>query len=216
MGLYYSKELDNNARIAVWEITETEEELRAICDFPSDEEEEFNMAKSAQRRKERMAVRLLLDYLFPERVYLAYHDNGRPYLQNSIVEISISHTKRFACVLTHPELSVGVDIEYTRRNFAAVEQKALNDDERDFLSEKAPVRDLQLALIWSAKEALFKYKSQSGVDYARRMCIDKFTPHDEGEMEAVFYEKDGEELYFTPQYQVLDDHIMVWIVGEED
>lgn len=213
MGIYYSRKFDNGAELAVWEVTETEEELLARCGLSDEEREELDLTKNPQRRKERLAVRALLHHLFPkERVYLGYYDNGRPYLQNSIVEISISHTERFTCIFTHPELSLGVDIESLHRNFSAVERRVLHPEEVDFLSDKAPVRKLQLAILWSAKEALYKYMSRSEVDFSEQIRIEHFTPRDSGKLDAVFYEKDGEKIVFDLEYMILDDHIMVWVI----
>ena len=64
MALYLLKELDNNAKVAVWQITETEEELRALSSTPSDEMEEISFIKSESLRKQRLAVRALLNELF--------------------------------------------------------------------------------------------------------------------------------------------------------
>ena len=121
MGLLYSRELDNGATISIWEIVESEEELLNLCSIPNDEIEELQLTKSVARRREKLAVRALLNELFDGEVYLGHHDNGRPFLQNSLTEISISHTNRYVCVLTHPEESVGVDIESLNRDFSAVE-----------------------------------------------------------------------------------------------
>ncbi|HPV87645.1 MAG TPA: 4'-phosphopantetheinyl transferase superfamily protein [Bacteroidales bacterium] len=212
MGLYYREQFKNGSEIVVWEITESEEQLKEMCVIPNDELEELSYITNPQRRLERLAVRAILDILFQEKVYLGYHENGRPFLQNSIVEISIAHTRRFACVLTHPENSVGIDIESLGRNFVPVEKKALGESEKDFLSDKPEVRQLQLALIWSAKEALFKYVSQTEVDYVEQMEISRFTPREEGEIEAVFYHRDGIEETFILGYRLVDDHVMVWVV----
>ena len=43
MALYFKKELDNGAEIAVWQITETEDELKALSSVPSDEMEEISL-----------------------------------------------------------------------------------------------------------------------------------------------------------------------------
>ncbi|NTV18477.1 MAG: hypothetical protein HGA83_03510, partial [Bacteroidales bacterium] len=129
MGLLYSRELDNGATISMWEIVESEEELLNLCSIPNDEIEELQLTKSVARRREKLAVRALLNELFDGKVYLGHHDNGRPFLQNSLTEISISHTNRYVCVLTHPEESVGVDIESLNRDFSAVEKKALSVEE---------------------------------------------------------------------------------------
>ncbi|HHV03847.1 MAG: 4'-phosphopantetheinyl transferase superfamily protein [Bacteroidales bacterium] len=212
MGLYYREQFKNGAEIVVWEITESEEQLKEICVLPNDEQEELSYITNSKRRLERLAVRAILDIIFQEKVYLGYHENGRPFLQNSIVEISIAHTRRFACVLTHPENSVGIDIEMLGRNFTPVEKKALGKSEKEFLSDRPEVRQLQLALIWSAKEALFKYISQTEVDFIEQIEISRFTPREEGEIEAVFYHRDGMEKNFILEYRLVDDHVMVWVV----
>ena len=116
MGLFFSKEVEKGATISVWEITETEDELMKLSSIPHYELEELQLTKSLARRKERLAVRALLNELFDGKVYLGHHDNGRPFLQNSLIEISISHTGKYVCVLTHPEKSVGVDVESLERN----------------------------------------------------------------------------------------------------
>jgi len=212
MGLYSRKNLDNGAEISIWEIVEDEDDLRRICaPIPNDELEELSLIKSKARRKEKLAIRALLNVLYPEKVYLGHHDNGKPYIQNNLTEISISHTSRFAVIITHPELNVGIDIESLNRDFSSVEKKALSEEEIDDLSSKN--HTLQLAIYWCAKEAIFKRMSVNGIDFAEQIEIDKFTPHDDGELDAVFIDKYGEEEEFELQYEIIDDHVMVWIVG---
>lgn len=211
MALFFSRELDNGATVSVWEIVESEEELLSLCSVPSDELEELQLIRSVDRRRERLAVRTLLNELFDGKVYLGHHDNGRPFLQNSLIEISISHTGRFAVVLTHPEESVGIDIESLERNFSAVEKKALSPDEIENLSERS--RNLHLAILWSAKEAIYKRMSQSDVDFAKQIEIKRFSPKESGEIEATFIQKDGEELEFELSYEIFENHVMAWLVG---
>lgn len=212
MGLYSRQKVENGATIYIWKITETEEELREICDsIPNDELEELQIIKSESRRKEKLAVRALLNYIFKEKVYLGHHDNGKPFLQNSLVEISIAHTDKFAVIITHPEEVVGIDIENVNRDFSAVEKKALSEDEREDLSEKN--HNFHLAIYWCAKEAIYKRMSQNGVDFAEQIELDRFTPRDEGSIDAVFIFKDGHEEEFELSYATIEDHVMVWLVG---
>ena len=211
MGLLYSRELENGATISMWEIVESEEELLNLCSIPNDEIEELQLTKSVARRREKLAVRALLNELFDGKVYLGHHDNGRPFLQNSLIEISISHTSRYVCVLTHPEESVGVDIESLNRDFSAVEKKALSLEEIENLSEKS--RNLHLAIHWSAKEAVYKRMSLSDVDFSKQIEIKRFTPRESGEIDAVFLTRDGQEMEFEVNYEVFNDHILAWLVG---
>ena len=211
MGLLYSRELENGATISMWEIVESEEELLNLCSIPNDEIEELQLTKSVARRREKLAVRALLNELFDGKVYLGHHDNGRPFLQNSLIEISISHTSRYVCVLTHPEESVGVDIESLNRDFSAVEKKALSFEEIENLSEKS--RNRHLAIHWSAKEAIYKRMSLSDVDFSKQIEIKRFSPRESGEIDAVFLTRDGQELEFEVNYEVFNDHILAWLVG---
>ena len=129
MALYLKKVLENKAEIAVWQITETEEELKAISSTPSDEMEEISWIKSESLRKQRLAVRALLNELFDEKVYLNHHDNGKPFLENRSTNISITHTDKYVAVILHETEDVGIDIESLDRDFTAVELKALSEEE---------------------------------------------------------------------------------------
>lgn len=211
MGLYLRKKLDKGGEISVWEVTESEEELLNIISIPNEELEELLMIRSESRRREKLAVRALLNTVFEDKVYLGHHDNGSPFIQNNSIHISITHTNNFVAIITHPTEDVGIDIECLERDFSVVEKKALSEEEREDLSDKH--RNLQLAIYWCAKEAIYKRMSQHGVDFAKQMEVDKFNPKDEGEIDATFINKDGEEEEFELEYEVFDNHVMVWLVG---
>lgn len=211
MALYLKEKLENEATIAVWQITETEKELIELSSTPTDEMEEISFIKSESLRKQRLAVRALLNELFDEKVYLSHHDNGRPYLENMVTNISISHTEKYVAVILHDEEDVGIDIESLDRDFSSVEKKALSEEEIEDLDEDT--RNEQLAIYWCAKEAIFKRVSSYKVDFAEQIEIERFRPRGEGELEASFIHKDGFEEEFNLTYMIFDRHVMVWVVG---
>ena len=211
MALYLKKEFEDGSRIYVWEITESEEELLASTSVPDDELEELSYTRSESRRREKLATRALLNEIFPEKLYLGHHDNGKPYLQNTAMEISISHTSRFVAILLNPDEDLGIDIECLDRDFSAVEKKALSEEEQEDIDERK--KNLQLAIYWCAKEAIYKRMSLSGVDFAEQIEVERFTPRDEGKIEATFTYRDGTELEFELSYEVFENHVMVWVVG---
>ena len=213
MALYLTKELENGATIYVWDITESEEDLLNLTSIPSEELEDLNLIKNASRRKEKLAVRALLNEIFDDRVYLGHHDNGKPYLQNQLTEISITHSERFVAIITHPFEDVGIDIESLDRDFSAVVKKVLSEEEIDDLSDSERKRDMQLPIYWCAKEAIYKRMSILGVDFAEQIEVERFNPRKDGELEATFIHKDGTELDFELEYMIFDNHIMVWLVG---
>ena len=213
MALYLIKDLDDDyhSRIGIWQITEAEEELRALTSIPTDELEEISYIKSESLRKQKLAVRALLDAMFEEKVYLSHHDNGKPYIENNATNISITHTDKYVAVILNDSEEVGIDCESLDRDFSAVEKKALSEDEIDDLDEDR--KNEQLAIYWCAKEAVYKKMSQYNVDFAEQIEIDSFRPKGEGELEATFTEKDGFEEDLTLQYMTFDRHVLVWVIG---
>ncbi|MCI6112930.1 MAG: 4'-phosphopantetheinyl transferase superfamily protein [Rikenellaceae bacterium] len=211
MALYFKKELDNGAEIAVWQITETEDELKALSSVPSDEMEEISLFGSESQRKQKLAVRALINELFDEKMYLDHHDNGKPYLENCATNISITHTEKYVAVIIHDEDDLGIDIESLDRDFSAVEQRALSEDEIEDLDDDS--RNEQLAIYWCAKEAIFKRMSQLRVDFAEQIEVEKFRPKGKGELEATFIHKNGHEEEFDLGYVIFDRHVLVWVVG---
>ena len=211
MGLYLKKKLDNEAEIGVWQITETEEELIELSSTPSDEMEEISFIRSESLRKQRLAVRALLNTMFDDKVYLSHHDNGKPYIENNPVNISITHTAKYVAVILHEEENVGIDIESLDRDFSVVDKKALSVDEFEDLEDEK--RNEQLAIYWCAKEAIFKLLSRYNVDFAEQIEIERFRLRGEGELEATFSAKNEEEE-FDLEYITFDRHVLVWVVGE--
>ena len=211
MALYLRKKLDNKAEIAVWQVTETEDELRNLVSVPTDELEEISLYRNESHRKQKLAVRALLNEVFEDKMYLNHHDNGKPYLENSVTNISITHTENYVAIIISDDDELGIDIESLDRDFSAVEQKALSEDEIDDLEKEK--RNEQLAIYWCAKEAIFKRMSQNRVVFAEQIEVEKFNLRKEGELEATFIHKDEHEEDFELEYMIFDRHVLVWLVG---
>ena len=211
MALYLTKDLDDDyhSRLGVWQITESEEELRNLCSVPSDELEEISYIRNASLRKQKLAVRALLDTLFEEKVYLSHHDNGKPYIENSSINLSITHTAKYVAVIYNDTEEVGIDCESLDRDFSAVEKKALSEDEIDDLDDDR--KNEQLAIYWCAKEAIYKLTSHYGVDFAEQIEVDSFRFHDEGDLTATFTDDDGYEHDLELSYMTFDRHLLVWV-----
>ncbi len=212
MALFLTKDLDDPAhsRIGVWHVTESEAELRAMTSIPSDELEEISYIKSESLRKQKLAVRALLDTMIEGKVYLSHHDNGKPYLENDATSISITHTDKFVAIILSDGAEVGIDCESLDRDFSVVEKKALSEDEIDDLDDNK--RNEQLAIYWCAKEAIYKLTSQYNVDFAEQIELDSFRIHHEGDLSATFTDKDNYENELELHYITFDRHVVVWVV----
>ena len=210
MPLYKKEEFKDGGTLAVWKITESEQELKIIASAPTSDQENIEQMQPPQRRLESYAVRALLAGIFGERVYIGYEEDDSPYIKNTHHKISISHSGEFACIYVHENADVGVDIETLSRNFDAVEKKILSENEQEYIVEKH--RKLQLALIWSAKEAMYKLMSERNVNFSKQMEIEKFVPYDdEGKLNATFVDAEGEEYELELYYQIFDGYEMVWV-----
>ena len=180
-----------------------------MTSIPSDELEEISYIKNESLRKQRLAVRALLDAMFDEKVYLSHHDNGKPYIENNAINISITHTDQYVAVILNDEDEVGIDCESLNRDFSAVEKKALSEEEIGNLEDEQ--KNEQLAIYWCAKEAIFKLTSQYDVDFAEQIQIDGFRYRDEGELSATFTDKDGYEQELNLYYFTFDRHVLVCV-----
>ena len=149
--------------------------------------------------------------MFEEKVYLSHHDNGKPYIENNSINISITHTDKYVAVILDEDDEVGIDCESLDRDFSAVEKKALSEDEIEDLDDDR--KNEQLAIYWCAKEAIFKRLSLYNVDFAEQIEVERFHPRGEGELEATFINKDGHEEEFELEYTTFDRHVLVWVVG---
>lgn len=210
MALYQTKDLDDGSRLAIWQITESEAELKALCSVPSDELEEISFIKSESLRKQKLAVRALLDTLFEEKVYLSHHDNGKPYIENNATNISITHTDKYVAIILNDNDEVGIDCESLDRDFSAVEKKALSEEEIEDLDDD--MRNEQLAIYWCAKEAIYKVMSQYNLDFAEQIEIDEFNLHDEGGLDATFTDRDDFKHELELEYMTFDRHVLVWCI----
>ena len=200
MALYLKKELEESrSLIGVWQITETEDKLRELASVPSDEMEEISFISNESLRKQRLAVRALLCELFGEKVYLSHHDNGKPYLENSVTNISITHTDKYVAVILNDNEDVGIDIESLSRDFSAVERKALSEDEGDDLDD-------------DKRNGFCAHLREKGF-FAEQIEVERFRPKGEGELDATFIHKDGYEEEFELEYITFDNHVLVWVVG---
>ncbi|MCL1974427.1 MAG: 4'-phosphopantetheinyl transferase superfamily protein [Bacteroidetes bacterium] len=192
MGLYYIEKNADRSVLAIWE-------------------QQDPVLRGEKRAREQRSVHSLLRIVFGADQVLNHRPNGQPFLMDNPAHISIAHTNRFTALLTHPQKRAGVDIESLNRNFSAVEQRALSDREIGFLGPDSVLRSLQLGILWSAKEAIFKCLSREGVDFSRQIQVEPFVSDKSGNLNAHFYGKDGCEIALFLKYRIIDNHILVYV-----
>ena len=96
----------------IWNINETEEELRKSLSYPEYFAEKIaNLKPGSRRLLEVLAVRRAMKELFyGEEQEVVYDEHGKPSLKAGKPYISISHTHGYAAVISS-DVPVGIDIE---------------------------------------------------------------------------------------------------------
>jgi 4'-phosphopantetheinyl transferase EntD len=213
MPLYSIEKVAGEGFLALWEITETQDELINSSAIPDDELETILKYPSARRRLEQLAVRALLNRCFTKKHYLGYEENNRPYLKNYPGDISISHADKFVCILVHESKYAGIDIEGRGRNFVPVENKIVTDYEYSYLNSK--YKDDQLCIIWCAKEAIYKAMHEQKVEFSRQIEIKKFVPRKEGRLEARFIDSEYDDQDLNLNYRMINkDYAIAWVLRD--
>lgn len=156
-----------NLQLAVWEMSETEDELRALLQSAGGCGQGADAQQSATRRRERLAVRLLLAQEDGPAARIAYDAEGRPDLRSAQAHlVSISHSRQFAALLLAPSPAlvrgIGVDIETWSDRAWRVRTKFLLPQEQTLLLS-LPLPPQQAAVVlWTCKEAAFKAFAPGG------------------------------------------------------
>lgn len=195
----------NDGIVGLFKMTETVEELEnkyisefhetpPILDFQHD-----------RRKREWLAVRLILAEMIGVDFSIQYLEDGSPRLIHSEFNfISISHSSKYATVYLHKRKKVGVDVESLDRNFAFIEKKYLSETELMDVKEN----NLLHALYWSSKEAIFKWAGKVGIDFRKQIGIAKFDPIETSEINAVFDHQAEQTVKLN--FLIFDGHVLVY------
>lgn len=191
----------------VWNINETEEELRASLSHPEYFAEKVQSLKPGSRRLlEVLAVRRALKELFyGEEQQVVYDGHGKPSLPAGKPCISISHTDGFAAVITS-EVPVGIDIERIGSRVEKVVSHFLQEEERVTLAlyaDKVPA----LHLAWSAKEAAFKILGQEYYDLQHLTTVISIDVADR----VLLLSVSGREKPLTVHYDFTEAYVLTWV-----
>ncbi|NEN23974.1 4'-phosphopantetheinyl transferase superfamily protein [Cryomorpha ignava] len=150
MPLLYYRSLQN-AEIALWKATEHSDFFRDNLkeqDFPTDQVEQIHHPEKIHQW---YASRFLLCRIYPAAIQL--YSQRKPYLFNG-PEISFSHSQDVVAVqISH--YKSGIDVQWADPKLKVISARFLND--MDMETVKTSDEIISLSIIWSIKEAVFKY-----------------------------------------------------------
>lgn len=175
MPLFFEQQVNNHTKLAVWKIAEADDffgvPLQRNITHP-------------HKRLQHLAGRYLLRVLFPEfpLELIQIADTRKPYLEGEPFHFSISHCDDFAAVIVSTHNRVGVDIERVKPLILKVASKFMSAGEHEVL-KKFQTGSLNqynfealATLVWSCKEAAFKWYGLGEVDFKAHMPL--YTMHE--------------------------------------
>lgn len=203
MPKVWQKYIKSGSLSGLWQICESEEELRSrLVHFP---EERF---RHRDRTRQWLASRVLLQDILAEMGYesgygLKKLPDGRPELSIAGLHVSISHAGDYAAVAVSRE-KIGIDIERIGSRIQKVAHKFMNDGDMKRLNGQEDL--VWMHTVWSAKEALFKYFPGGSIDFREHLHID----HVEEDGLQCRVIREGKEFLARVPYLYFDDYILAW------
>ena len=190
---------------AVWQVSETEEELSSV--LPSGdrcpEEIRFHL-----KRVEWSAGRHLVRHLFTAAglTYQGLRKDafGKPFAVGSEVQVALSNSFPFVAAQIHPSLPVGIDLEKPRKNLARVLDRILSQAER----KDAGADPKKMLIYWCAKEAMFKIHGERNLVFARDLSIAPFNRSSKGTIDGSI-KKEGRHAPVRLDYCIHSEYTVV-------
>lgn len=208
MPLFYQQNINATTQLAIWKIEEAEEFFLQKVPL-------HRMITHPNKRLQHLAGRYLLRYLFPDfpnhEILIA--DTRKPFLPDEQYHFSISHCGQYAAAIVSTDKRVGIDIEIPSQRVASIRHKFLHPNELDGFQQQETPDTRLLTILWSAKEAMFKWWGLGEVDFREMMQIEPFEARQQGIINAVFEREEGyAELQL--RYQLFEQLCLVWVISE--
>jgi 4'-phosphopantetheinyl transferase len=208
MGIFLKKSIPENGEVGIWKIEE--EEPFFINQLSLSDEERQQLDKKHQKLKiEWLASRHLVKEMTNGQLCLK-DSLGKPYLPNSPLQLSISHSGQFAAVVTHQQ-SVGIDIQKISPKIQKIAHKFVRLEEQPSLEETYFLEHLHV--IWGAKEALYKAYGKKELDFKKHLALQPFQYQANGGQTEGVIRKDDYCEKFDVVYEKLEDYILVYVVN---
>lgn len=208
--LIQKKSTAEGALIGIWHIVETENQLLSLFKHPEKWMHQISAISHAEKRCEKLAVRALLNEMTGEEKLIEYLPNGKPYLPDQSFNISISHTKNYACIILHPNQIVGIDIEAKTPRAARIQQRFLSPVEYA-LSNQTPGFVVPL-LFWTAKEALYKLISDPALDFVNQIQVTNIKMNEQTITASIATIDQPITLFFT----IDSDFVLTYVCATTD
>jgi len=207
MPLVKLEKINSNSFWCIWEITETEEQLKKQVYLSVEGLREIAGISHPIKILERMASRACVQELV-RQTGKAYHglykdEHDKPYLIDLDYYISISHSYPYAVGILHKLLPVGIDIEKPVEKLGRIAHRFLNDEE--FEDSNGELK--KLCVYWTGKEAIYKLNGRTGLSFKKDIHVYPFSLYKRDAIRSEFSNKEG-KTRLALNYRDLGSHIV--------
>ena len=211
MPVFFQHQINEDTRLGIWKIEETEEFFKG--NVPLHRE-----VTHPHKRLQHLAGRFLLQYLFPDFPYqlIEIADTRKPFLPDQQYHFSISHCGDYAAAIVSKNQRVGLDIEIPVEKISRIMYKYLSAKEHELFNlipgtdtDQVVMNVEEPTLLWSAKEAVFKWYGNGGVDFRRQIQLvnkEKLT-----ETINCYFVKEESDLVI--HYRLFAGLVLAWVIS---
>ena len=213
MPLFLQEDLDVGGEIGLWKVTEAEDWFRSKLELYQEELEQLEQIKG-RRRTDWLAVRYLVHQMSGRQNRGAFlkDEFGKPHLEDSRYQISISHSGEMAAAIAAPA-SVGIDIQGMVAKIERIAHKYMRAEE--MASLQPSTRLPHLHVYWGAKEALYKAYGRRQLDFCQHILIEPFAFDENGGNFRGTVQKESYLAEFDIHYRFVGDYVLVFGLAKE-
>ncbi|MBN1251689.1 MAG: 4'-phosphopantetheinyl transferase superfamily protein [Bacteroidales bacterium] len=204
----------NDSKLGLWKLDESYDILfeKFISLAPKSEIQKLDNFSNENRKIEWIACRLLLYTLIEKPVEVSYDEFGKPYLADSNLKISISHTKSIVAVILGQK-NVSIDVEKVSERILKIAPKFLYPVEINSVDINNQI--LHFHAYWCAKETIYKIYGEKRLDFKNNIKIEKFNLNSEGEIKGAIDYKSFKEQFILNYFihkekNIAEDFIVVY------
>lgn len=237
MPLFFQQDIDETTRLALWKIEEDEAffsqhvPLQRAITHPH---------KRLQHLAGRYLLKYLFPDFPISLIQIA--DTRKPYLKDEVYHFSISHCGDYAGVIVSKNRKVGLDIELFTPKIERIAHKFVTESEWERMGnevesvrrETSNVNGEEsivnsqwsigeyslstsqhvnfLTLLWSCKEAIFKWYGLGEVGFIRHMELKQLLRVDEQQFELGFRFKKEKDLLLGLHSRFFNDLVLSYVV----
>ncbi|MGI8598908.1 MAG: 4'-phosphopantetheinyl transferase family protein [Chitinophagaceae bacterium] len=211
MPVFFQQDIDHSTRLAIWKIEESPIFFSDVIGLQ-------RAVSHPHKNLQHLSGRYLLKLLFPEfpLSLIQIADTRKPYLEDEKFHFSISHCGDYAAAIVSTTKRVGVDIEVSSQKVERISHKFISAEEEILCGGLLSADSLSLiktvTLMWSCKEAVFKWYGYGGVDFKKHIQLKSVNALSQNSFNSKIIFKRNEDQHLDLHSVFFNDLCLSYVV----